>query len=261
MTTHPLDLERTGYSYIERPNVRLLAFLEKHVVDCKPNARVVDVGCGAGATARSLAHKHPRLALFGVEPNARAAELAREAGVNVFHGMLDQWIASKPEGAFDAVLLADVLEHTVDPVRFLRDLVSFEGTRDATFIISVPNYAVWYNRVLTALGSFEYTWSGLYDRTHLRFFTRASLRKLLGYVGLDPLEVGATPSLVQSTAPVLRKLFFQRDVDAGEHLGLGESKAFELYSKMIEPVETTVCELWPGLLGFQIVVAAKRLRV
>jgi 2-polyprenyl-3-methyl-5-hydroxy-6-metoxy-1,4-benzoquinol methylase len=255
---HPLDLERTGYSYIERPNMTLLDVLERHVVGKNPTARVVDVGCGAGATARALAKRHPQLEIHGVEPNARAAELVAEAGVQVFRGMLDEWIASRPPGKFDAVILGDVLEHIVDPIDILRKLVAFEGTRDATLIVSVPNYAVWYNRLLTLTGSFDYGWSGLYDRTHVRFFTRASLVKLLAYVGLEPLEVTASPSIVQSTAPLLRKHVFQRRVDAGEHLGLNESKAFELYSKFVEPLETAVCQAWPGLLGFQIVLAARR---
>ncbi len=259
MTTYPLDLERTGYSYIERPNTVLLDLAHRHVISKNPKARILDVGCGAGATARALLEKHPDLDYYGVEPNAHAAESARSSGVKVFHGMLDAYVASKPETDFHGVILSDVLEHTVDPVKFMRELVGFDRTRNATFIISVPNYAVWYNRLRTLAGSFEYTWSGLYDRTHLRFFTRASLKKLMGYVGLEAIEMDATPSLVQSTAPLLRKAFFQKDVDKGDHLGLSENKAFKLYSTAIEPLEHAVCSLWPGLLGFQIVLAARRL--
>jgi len=257
-TPHPLDLEQTTYSYIERPNCVLLAMLDQHVLSSHADARIVDVGCGAGATARALLRRHPGVEIHGVEPNARAAELARQGGVRVFHGMLDGWIAQKPEGRFDAVVLGDVLEHASDPVRFLRELLEFEGTRDATFIVSVPNYAVWYNRLLTALGVFDYAWSGLYDRTHVRFFTRRSLGRLLRYLGLEPIEMRASPSIVQPIAPLIRRLFFTEKVAAGEHLELNEWKSFQLYSRLVEPAETVLCNLWPGLLGFQIVVAARR---
>ena len=253
----PLDLDRTSYSYIERPNVVLVGLVEDRVLRGNPSARILDIGCGAGANARAIIAKHPEVRIQGVEPNERAAELARQGGVDVFHGMLHEWLATKPEGSFDGVVLSDVLEHIPDPVSFLRELLAYEGVKNATFVISVPNYAVWYNRVRTAMGSFEYSWSGLYDRTHLRFFTRKSLEKLLAYLGLRAVKVRCTPSIVQSAAPILRR-FFDHDVASGDPLSLPESKAFKLYSAAVEPLEAAVCGVWPELLGFQIVVAAKR---
>lgn len=253
----PLDLDRTSYSYVERPNTVLVQLVEDRILRHDPKARILDIGCGAGANARALLAANPTARIQGVEPNEHAAALAREGGVDVFHGMLHDWLATKPEGKFDGVVLSDVLEHIPDPVKFLRELLAFEGVRDATFVISVPNYAVWYNRVFTAMGSFNYSWSGLYDRTHLRFFTRKSLQKLLGYLGLRAVAVRCTPSIVQSAAPILRR-FFDNDVASGDHLSLTESKAFKLYRTAVEPVETAVCSVWPELLGFQIVVAAKR---
>ena len=253
----PLDLERTTYSYVERPNSVLLGLLEDRVLAGRLDARILDVGCGAGANARALRMRHPSVRIPGIEPNPRAAQLAREGGVTVFEGMFSDWLATRPDERFDAVVLSDVLEHIPDPVKFLRELLAFEGTRDATFVISVPNYAVWYNRVATALGYFEYGWSGLRDRTHVRFFTRSSLQKLLRYLGLEPVSVRCTPSLVQSAAPVLRKLF-DRDVAEGDHLSLSESPAFRVYDALVEPAEIALCRLWPELLGFQIVVAARR---
>ena len=253
----PLDLERTSYSYVERPNTVLLGLLEDRVLRDNGGACILDVGCGAGANARALKAKHRDLRLYGIEPNAHAAELASAAGVEVFRGVLDEWLASKPTANFDAVVLSDVIEHTTDPVKCLRDLLAYRGTENATFVISVPNYAVWYNRMRTLLGKFEYGFSGLYDRTHLRFFTRKSLKQLLDYLGLAAIDVRFTPSLVQSAAPILRR-FFDRDVAAGEHLSLASSPAFRAYAGLIEPIETRVCRLWPELLAFQIVVAARR---
>jgi hypothetical protein len=127
---------------------------------------------------------------------------------------------------------------------------------NARFVVSVPNYAVWYNRVRTLTGRFDYAWSGLYDRTHLRFFTRRSISDVLGYCGFRLLADGCTPSIVQSAAPVLRKLF-EKDVQAGDHLSLNESGAFRAYRRFVEPVETGLCRLWPELLGFQIVCVAE----
>ncbi len=255
----PLDLERTHYSYIERANSVLVDMLERRVVRHAPNARVLDIGCGCGATAVAIKERFPQAHFTGVEPNGRAARLARENLDQVFEGMFEEWVAQTDGTRFDAVVLSDVLEHIADPVAFLRKLAAFEGVRDAEFFISVPNCAVWYNRVRTALGKFEYTWSGLYDRTHLRFFTKRSVRQVLEYTGFSVAEQRPTASIVQSAAPVLRRLF-EKDVDNGDHLALADSGAFRTYKRFVEPVETAVCDLWPELLGFQIVSAARLTR-
>ena len=252
----PLDYRATGYAYIERPNSVLLELLAEHVLAGRPSARILDVGCGAGANARRIAERAPSARVVGIEPNAQAAALARQVCAEVFEGTLEAWIESAPQGEFDALLLADVLEHTVDPLGFLRKFLELPGLRRSTLLVSVPNYGVWYNRWRTLAGRFEYRWSGLYDRTHLRFFTRQSLLGLLDYAGFEPLADAGSPSLVQSTAPLLRR-FFERDVATGNHLALGASPAFAAYERWLEPVEQRFCRLWPELLGYQIVCVAK----
>jgi 2-polyprenyl-3-methyl-5-hydroxy-6-metoxy-1,4-benzoquinol methylase len=252
----PLDYRATGYAYIERPNSVLIELLRTHVLSAKPSARILDVGCGAGANARRIAQVAPLARVVGIEPNAQAAALARATCSEVFEGTLEAWIASTAPGSFDAVLLADVLEHTVDPIGFLRNFSELGSLRHATLVVSVPNYAVWYNRLHTLRGRFEYAWSGLYDRTHLRFFTRASIRRVLDYAGFELLADSCSPSFVQSTAPLLRR-FFEQDVASGNHLALGDSPAFNFYERFVEPVEKRVCQLWPELLGYQVVCVAR----
>jgi SAM-dependent methyltransferase len=249
---YPLDLEQTGYAYVERPNTVLVGLVREHVLMRKPHARLLDVGCGAGANAEAIKQAFPVAQYLGIEPNARAAELAREVMDDVFLGALEQWLALAQRQPYDAVILSDVVEHVADPVAFLRQLTRHPATRGATFVISVPNYAVWYNRLNTLFGRFRYGWSGLYDRTHLRFYTRQSFRELLRYCGLSLIDERCTPSLVQSAAPILRR-FFEADVAQGNHRTLPDSSAFRAYGSFIEPVEQRACSVWPELLGFQIV--------
>jgi SAM-dependent methyltransferase len=219
--------------------------------------RILDIGCGCGANARAFKERSPAAHVTGIEPNERACQLARTACDDVFHGMLQEWAAGADDAPpFDALILSDVLEHVADPVAFVREIAAMKALRGALWIVSVPNYAVWYNRVLTAAGVQGYAWSGLWDRTHLRFYTRRTARKLLEYCGLAVVDTASTPSLVQSTAPILRKIF-DRDVAQGEHLALVESPAYKVYREVVEPLETRVCNLWPELLGFQNVFAAR----
>ncbi|HEV8247609.1 MAG TPA: class I SAM-dependent methyltransferase [Polyangiaceae bacterium] len=252
----PLDYDERGYAYVERPNTALLRLLEDWAPSAIDSASILDVGCGAGANARAIRERHPEVRITGIEPDARAAELARQACDEVVHGTLADFVAGGPAQTFDAVILSDVLEHVPEPVRFLRELLALPGCARARYFVSVPNYAVWYNRLRTLAGDFSYAWSGLYDRTHLRFFTRRSVRQLLEHCALDVLEQRATPSLAQSAAPLLRR-FFDADALRGEHLSLGQSNAFRAYSRFVEPLESKFCALWPELFAFQIVSVAE----
>ncbi len=252
----PLDLGRTSYSYIERPNPSIQSLLARHVVARNPEASILDVGCGCGANAAAVRKRSPHVSVLGVEPNERAAELAKRACTEVYNGTLDDWARAGKDVTFDAVVLSDVLEHIADPIAFVRSIAAVPAVRKATWIVSVPNYAVWYNRIRTLLGVQDYAWSGLWDRTHLRFYTRKTARSLLEYCGLSIVDEACTPSLVQSAAPVLRRLF-ERDVEQGDHLALAESRAYDLYRTAVEPLEAQLCSAWPGLLGFQVVFAAR----
>ncbi|HEX6277587.1 MAG TPA: class I SAM-dependent methyltransferase [Polyangiaceae bacterium] len=249
---YPLDFEARRYSYVERSNRALLELFREHVLSERPAPAVLDIGCGAGANARAIRELAPEATIVGIEPSAEGARLARAVADEVFEGTLERWLDAGQDRRFDAVLLSDVIEHIADPLALLRRLNEHPGTRVAAWIISVPNYAVWYNRLRTLAGSFSYSWSGLYDRTHLRFFTRRSVRELLERAGRSVTDESSTPSLVQSAAPLLR-LPFESKVDSGEHLALGESEAFRAYERWVEPVEARVCSLWPELLAFQIV--------
>jgi 2-polyprenyl-3-methyl-5-hydroxy-6-metoxy-1,4-benzoquinol methylase len=253
----PLDLASTAYSYVERANPAIQSLFAKRVLSVRADARVLDIGCGCGANARALKEQSRGVWVTGVEPSARAVELAGGACDDVFRGTFDEWArASGNEPPFDAVLLSDVLEHVADPIPFVRSIAALPSLRGALWIVSVPNYAVWYNRVTTLLGVQRYAWSGLWDRTHLRFYTRRTARELLEYCGLAIVDEACTPSLVQSGAPALRKLF-ERDVERGDHLALADSRAYQLYRSFVEPIESRVCGVWPELLGFQVVHAAR----
>jgi len=253
---YPLDLKARGYAYAERPNAALLELFERHVLPEKPRPSVLDVGSGAGANAREMRRLAPDATLVGIEPDARAAALARGACDDVFEGSLEAWLELGQDRRFDVVVLSCVIEHVADPLRLLRRLGEHPGTRAAAWLVSVPNYAVWYNRLRTLLGAFSYTWSGLYDRTHLRFFTRRSLAELLRHAGREVVDEGFSPSLVQAAAPLLR-LPLEARLDAGDHLALGQSPVFRAYQRYVEPSEARLCALWPGLLAFQIVCLSR----
>ena len=89
---------------------------------------------------------------------------------------------------FDAIVAADVLEHLKDPLEALNRLRPFLKP-DGFFVISVPNVAHGSVRLALLSGDFEYADIGLLDSTHLRFFTRETLEKLLDDAELGLVEM------------------------------------------------------------------------
>jgi hypothetical protein len=88
-------------------------------------------------------------------------------------------------------LFADVLEHLKDPWTAFSRAVDFLR-EDGTLIVSVPNVA--HSSILLALlhDQFILDDTGLLDRTHLRFFTFESAKKLCRHPALDLYEMNAT---------------------------------------------------------------------
>lgn len=85
-------------------------------------ARILDVGCGGGAFLRVASAMGATVQ--GVEPSEHGVATARQAGIPVFHGMLDEYVASGASREFDIITSNHVVEHHEDPVALLRDMAS-----------------------------------------------------------------------------------------------------------------------------------------
>jgi len=105
------------------------------------------------------------------------------------------------EGPFDVIVYADVLEHLVDSLRVFVELD--RGLVPGGFVIvSVPNIAHLWIRLLLLIGRFDYLDRGILDRSHLRFFTERSLRAMLAAAGLTIARLTATPAPLYQLLPV-----------------------------------------------------------
>ena len=142
---------------------------------------VLDVGCGAGAFAATLrdARTDRKLEIWGVELSEAAAAVAAGVCDRVLIGDAVACLRDLPDARFDCVVMNDVLEHLADPAALLgqaRRLLRPGGT----LVASLPNVRYFFNVVdLVVHGRWDYVDEGILDRTHLRFYTRGSLRRLL----------------------------------------------------------------------------------
>ena len=118
---------------------------------------------------------------------ARAAE-EYASDVLVVDLDVDDYMDKLVDQSFDVVLLGDVLEHLRDPLSAMRSFMRLVEPHGYV-VASLPNVAHVDVRLALLQGRFQYGEWGLLDRTHLRFFTRASGEQLLRDAGLLPVEV------------------------------------------------------------------------
>jgi 2-polyprenyl-3-methyl-5-hydroxy-6-metoxy-1,4-benzoquinol methylase len=145
--------------------------------------RILDVGCGGGALGAALKAGGAAW-VAGVEYDAAAAAEARQKLDLVVTGDLLEMPLPFAPGEFDYVIFADVLEHVRDPDRALGRFLPFLAP-EGRLIVSVPNMRFYTVLLRLALDRWEYTDSGIRDRTHLRIFTRRSLEALLRTADLE----------------------------------------------------------------------------
>jgi SAM-dependent methyltransferase len=152
--------------------------------------RVLEIGCGAGATMQWLRSRRTVQYTVGVELVSEAASKASAFFDTILTGNIETM--NLPEGKFDLIVALDVLEHLVDPWSVVRRLHGVLNSGGAV-IVSIPNvchYSVALPLILR--GRWDYTSEGLLDRTHLRFFNRQSAIDLMTSAGLVVDKIGQT---------------------------------------------------------------------
>ncbi len=164
--------------YFDNPRRDIVAMM-----GADPAAWVLEVGCGGGATGAAALAAGKAGRYVGVELPGPAAEAAKGRLSEVLVGNVDRLDLSGFSGRFDALILSEVLEHLVDPWTTLKRLSDCLKPGARVFA-STPNIA--HHRVIRGLlaGRFEYAPSGVMDRTHLRWFTPTSFRRLFEEAGI-----------------------------------------------------------------------------
>jgi SAM-dependent methyltransferase len=146
--------------------------------------RVLDLGCSSGALGTAIKARGGT-EVVGIELLPEYAAEAAEVLDRVICGDVGTVLEEAADlGSFDCVIAADVLEHLVDPWTVLARAAALLEP-DGVAIVSLPN--VRYAKTLLELivrGRWPREDAGLFDRTHLRWFTPADARALLQEAGL-----------------------------------------------------------------------------
>lgn len=146
-------------------------------------SKVLEVGCGAGTFRSNLTKP---CEYWGIEPVPEVAQLAKTRLDKVLVVGAEQALEQLPDRYFDLVICNDVLEHMLHPDLFLQAIKPKLSAQGAHLVGSIPNvrYVLNLNNLIRHK-DWQYTDSGTLDRTHFRFFTEKSLKRMFIEVGFE----------------------------------------------------------------------------
>lgn len=149
----------------------------------KPS-RVLDVGCSNGILLEYLKLHWGVDYTVGVDFDEDFACEAAKTADKVFKADLDTFDWSHIQRQeFDLIVFADILEHTKNPEKVLSNALTCIPN-GGQIIISLPNIQHWTAIANLLRGKWPQRERGLFDKTHLRFFTLDSIYKLADACGV-----------------------------------------------------------------------------
>lgn len=175
----------------EHKNQRYSSRIRWEIISLIPKGdhKVLDIGSGAGCTLRKLKALGKASEIVGIDINQKAAKDSSDHLDRLFIGDVETIDLPYPEKYFDYILLADVLEHLINPRKVLRksrNLLSDDGYIIAT-IPNIKHYSILLGLVL--FDEFKYTDNGVLDKSHLRFFTKKEIINMFRHEQLEVADL------------------------------------------------------------------------
>ena len=163
-------------SYHVNPRLDILTLIPTNT------KKVLDVGCSAGELGKNLKEKLHVEEVIGIEFNEDAAKIASGHLDEVFIGNVEDINLPFESDYFDCIIYADILEHLINPWAVLKKHKNLlKG--DGFIIISIPNIRHIHTFSNLLRGNWKYVSRGIFDKTHLRFFTLKSVTESLNNAG------------------------------------------------------------------------------
>ncbi len=171
---HQADAYHTAQQPLHPDMLKMAQFVQRH---CPHGRTLLDVGCGSGAFLRAMQQVNPQWQVAGTDPSVGAVAAARQHGLTVHHGMLEQ--LDLPRQQWDAVTLWHVLEHLPDPVGTLVYIRTHLLAPRGVLFLAVPMADSWDARL------FGRNWVGWDLPRHFVIFTRAILQAMTAQSGFQ----------------------------------------------------------------------------
>lgn len=175
-----MNYENKEEGYYNNVRHDLIRFFNKS----NKSLKVLEVGAAYGETLFFLKKSGIASEVVGVELFQDTKNLDKYKDLDQFlFGDIQTLNVSKFENYFDIILLADVLEHLVEPLPVLEKIKKLLK-KDGEIIISIPNIRHYSSFIKIFIkGNFQYENSGIFDYTHMRFYCKSDIVSLVQKAG------------------------------------------------------------------------------
>jgi 2-polyprenyl-3-methyl-5-hydroxy-6-metoxy-1,4-benzoquinol methylase len=219
----PKDIDHGYVKLVETPWRGHWLLQREVLAHTRPGDRIFEGGVSSGYVSRRFVECGRRV--DGAELDPLAARQAEAVCERVWVGDIAELDVDELP-TYDVLLFGDTLEHLADPVGLLRRLRP-KLTPGGTLVVSIPNVANWSMRLRLLLGRFDYTERGILDRTHLRFYTKRTARRMIEDAGFELARLQAAVPVPLLTTGALSRLAY------------------------------LVGNLWPSLFAYTFVITAR----
>jgi len=173
--------------YIVKQRQDLLALLPTNITF----KSIIEFGCADGTNLTFFSEKLniPQNQSYGVD--ICSSKETQSNKFKFFHQSIENFLTEN-NISFDLILLSDVLEHIYNPWKILNQIKN-KLTTNGIILISVPNLQNLNYLDAVNTGEFNYKSSGLFDETHIRFFSIKTLKYYLEELGFRVLNTSFRP--------------------------------------------------------------------
>lgn len=194
---------------------------------------VLDIGCGTGSVARELKGKGKTV--DGITLSEIELEQASKYMRNGYIHNLEEGLPTEiPNEEYDYIICSHVIEHIAYPEKLLAD-ISRTLKKDGILVVALPNVFFYRYRMQLMKGSFKSTEGGIWDYTHLRWYSFDTAQHMLKNNGFN-IQVA----------------------DVSGELPFSSVLKYCLPSSLRKSLYKMLTSISKGLFGYQLLYTAKK---
>lgn len=171
----------------------------------KKDLKILEIGAGSGATLLELKKTGVAKSIYGYDIMDLVAD---KDNFDMFCvGNIETEKIPFEKDFFDIIIIADVLEHLIEPQDTLKKIT--DHLKDSGEIyISLPNFRNYtvFNSIFLK-GDFKYAEQGILDKTHIRFFCKKNIMQIATNIeNLVLIEVISNLKFNKTKKSILNKI-------------------------------------------------------
>lgn len=159
------------------------------ILKLKKYKKIVEVGCMHGALAREYKKFNSDAEWYGIDIDQGYTDFAEKYCTKTFCTDVEK--LTNIEKFFfsdaDVWIFADVLEHLYNPWKLLVDIS--RSNKNIEVIACIPNSQHWSFQARINAGQMKYDSEGLFDKTHIRFFSLETMKQMFQNSGFEIISV------------------------------------------------------------------------